>query len=91
MPMCGRHLSSRPRSRRPKLLDGCCARSRLPDGPRGTLGPCIRKPPAGHRRLRLCPRSSGLRLEAVVVGGAALALLRVTSRQTPNVDVLAPD
>lgn len=33
----------------------------------------------------------GLRLEAVVVGGAALALLRVTSRPTRDFDVLTPE
>lgn len=31
-----------------------------------------------------------LRLEAVVIGGSALALLGVTSRQTQDVDILAP-
>ena len=33
----------------------------------------------------------GLRLEAVVIGGAALALLGITDRQTRDVDVLHPD
>lgn len=33
----------------------------------------------------------GLTLDAIVVGGAALALLRVTDRQTRDVDVLHPD
>ena len=33
----------------------------------------------------------GLMLEAVVVGGAALALLGITDRQTRDVDVLHPD
>jgi hypothetical protein len=33
----------------------------------------------------------GLALEAVVIGGAALALLGVTDRQTRDVDVLHPD
>ena len=36
-------------------------------------------------------QKQGLDLEAVVVGGAALALLGVTHRQTRDVDVLHPD
>ena len=32
-----------------------------------------------------------LRLEAVVIGGSALALLGVTSRQTRDVDIIAPE
>ena len=32
----------------------------------------------------------GLRLEAIVVGGSALALLGVTSRQTRDFDIIAP-
>ena len=32
----------------------------------------------------------GLRLEAIVIGGSALALLGVVARQTRDVDVLAP-
>jgi len=35
--------------------------------------------------------SRGLSLEAVIVGGAALGLLGVTSRQTRDCDVLVPD
>ena len=35
--------------------------------------------------------TQGLRLEAVVVGGAALALLGVTDRQTRDVDILHPE
>lgn len=34
--------------------------------------------------------SVGLSLDAVVIGGSALALLGVTSRQTRDVDILAP-
>jgi hypothetical protein len=33
----------------------------------------------------------GLRLEAVVIGGSALALLGVTARQTRDFDILAPE
>jgi hypothetical protein len=33
----------------------------------------------------------GLRLEAIVVGGSALALLGVTSRQTRDFDIIAPE
>lgn len=33
----------------------------------------------------------GLRLEAVVIGGSALALLGVTTRQTRDFDILAPE
>lgn len=36
-------------------------------------------------------KKQGLYLEAVVVGGAALALIGVTERQTRDVDVLHPD
>lgn len=32
----------------------------------------------------------GLRLEAIVIGGSALALLGVTTRQTRDVDILTP-
>jgi hypothetical protein len=32
----------------------------------------------------------GLRLEAIVIGGSALALLGVTTRQTRDFDILAP-
>jgi hypothetical protein len=32
----------------------------------------------------------GLRLETVVIGGSALALLGVTARQTRDFDILAP-
>ena len=32
----------------------------------------------------------GLRLEAIVIGGSALALLGVTTRQTRDVDILEP-
>lgn len=34
--------------------------------------------------------AAGVRLEAVVIGGTAMALLGVTSRQTKDCDVLAP-
>src|SRR3569832_2884600 len=33
----------------------------------------------------------GLRLDAVVIGGSALALLGVTTRQTRDFDILAPE
>ena len=33
----------------------------------------------------------GLRLEAIVIGGSALALLGVTTRQTRDFDIIAPE
>jgi hypothetical protein len=39
----------------------------------------------------LCLAALDLRLEAIVVGGSALALLGVTSRQTRDFDIIAPE
>lgn len=35
--------------------------------------------------------SAGLQLEAIVIGGSALALLGITSRQTRDFDIIAPE
>lgn len=48
------------------------------------------KPVPTLRRFDQLLASRGLRLDAVVVGGSALALLGITSRQTRDCDILFP-
>jgi hypothetical protein len=46
--------------------------------------------PTDHRSVRRYLAAAGLRLEAVVIGGSALALLGVVARPTRDFDVLVP-